>query len=216
MRLKTVGIVAIAIAMPITLSGCLAAMQSIDTAVRTVNNVRAGTAAYHSYSMVKDLSTAEPLFQGYNDVAVMADVKPRDDVQGVPEAFADNMDYQVTSAAEALEAPVRTCPPAACSDQTLVVQFREDAYDSNIVQKISMGDRVRGRLIFSDKSSGRILHEDRIETAESYGQLMQVIFGNIMTTMLKSYPPQNSEGVVDKLNSIPPVKAEHENLFGVS
>lgn len=199
------------------LSGC-ASMSAAQNAFGMVNSARNAQSAYHAYGSVKDLTNARPLFQGYNSVLVLADIQPRDNAANLPMVFASNMAVYTGAAARTMRAPLQVCQAAnQCAGRVLVVQFKEDAYDRNIVQRLTMGDKIRGKLFFLDQASGQIVDEKRAEMSDTYASLASMTSGFIMTSMYKSYPPASeAEGqrIGNELEKIPVVAPQYERILG--
>lgn len=97
----------------------------------------------------------------------------------------------------------------------LVIQFREDAYDPNIVEKITLGSQLRGRLAFVDRATGQILAEQRVEGVKHYDELLGLIRGHLAAALLKSFPPpaQRSEAVTQALNGLPAIKPGTQDIL---
>lgn len=198
------------------LAGC-SGMSAVGTIADTYNGVKGAATGYHSMSMVKDLKTAQPVFKGYNSVLVLAEVAPREKVENLPSAFADNIGYNVQGLARIIRVPVQVCAQLQqCAGRPVVVQFREDAYDRNFVQKITMGSKVRGKLLFSDAASGKIITESRIEAVDNYYALAEIISGSLYASMVKSYPPTTSaEGdrIQKEVEAFQKVKPMYKGMF---
>ncbi len=201
----------------ITLSGC-AALDVATSAVDIYQSARTVTTGYHSVSMLKDLKSTNPVFTGYDSAVVLAEIQPREKALTLPDVFASNMAEYTASVAQSVRAPLKVCKAVAdCSGKVLVVQFKEDAYDRNLVQRLTIGDKIRGKLIFIDQASGRIIDEKRAEMGDNYGSLAKVTSGYIMLSMYKSYPPaSNAEGnrIGKELEKTPIVFPQYEGVLG--
>lgn len=205
---KQVGIAAAVAA----LAGCSA----VNTASSVYSNVKAGMGAKSAYTTVKDMKDAQPVFVGYTAVVATAEVAPRKEIAGFPEAFADNMRYLVTESARAVSAPIQACVSVqACGGRVLAIQFTEDGFNRNLVERVTMGDRLRGKLVYMDLAGGRVIAEKRIEGVEDYTAMMGLIRGSLAAAMLKSFPPTPDSGktAADSLNRIASIKPGYEKLF---
>lgn len=197
----------------ITLSGCAA----VDTAQRAYSAVQAGYGAKSAYSSVKDIRNAQPVFVGYSAVVAYAELSPddqkaRDQIRG---AFADNIRYLVSEYGRVFGQPVAVClNPQQCGGRILGVQFSEDAYDANLAEKITMGDRLKGRISYIDVASGRIVAESRVEGVSSYADVLGVLRGSLFASMSKSYP--DARPAPEAIEAIPSVKPGYEKLFAQS
>lgn len=196
------------------LTGCAA----VDSALGVYNTAKGGTELYHSATSIKDMTNLTPAFQGYSSVLVLADIRPRDEAPEAPAAFAHNMAFYTGSVARTVRAPLQVCYVMnQCAGRILVLNFKEDAYDRNLVQKLTVGDKIRGRLLFTDSASGQIVDEKRVELAENYAELAQRTSGMIVGAMLKSFPTQSAqenERIGAELEEIPTVAPQFEKTLG--
>lgn len=201
-------------AVAMLLTGCAA----MDTATSIYNTAKGGTELYHSATSIKDLTSFNPAFQGFSSVLVLADIRPREDSPEAPTAFAQNMAFFTGSVARSVRAPLQVCYVMnQCAGRILVLNFKEDAYDRNIVQKLTVGDKIRGRLLFTDSASGQIVDEKRVELAENYAELAERTSGMIVGAMLKSFPTQSAqenERIGAELEKIPTVAPQFERVLG--
>lgn len=201
-------------AMAVSLTGCA----TVDSAMSVYNTAKNGTEMYHSATSIKDMTNFNPAFQGFSSVLVLADIRPRDESPEAPTAFAQNMAFYTGSVARTVRAPLQVCYVMnQCAGRILVLNFKEDAYDRNIVQKLTVGDKIRGRLLFTDSASGQIVDEKRVELAENYAELAQRTSGMIIGAMLKSFPTnsaQENERIGAELEKIPTVAPQYEKILG--
>lgn len=192
-------------------------MDMAQNAYSAFTGARNVTTGYHALTSVKDLKDSKPNFAGYNSVLVLSEINPREDVANLPIIFGSNMAVYTQSAARAVRAPIQVCQVAnQCAGRVLALNFREDAYDRNLVQKITVGDKLRGKLYFTDLSSGQMLDEKRIELSEDYGKLAEAITGFIGFSMLKSYPAQTEaemERVQAEFEKIPAVAPQYQRVL---
>jgi hypothetical protein len=196
------------------LTGCAA----VQTAYDSFDRARGVTGAYHSYQSVKDLRNVQPHFQGYGSVLVTADIQPREDAANLPLIFASNMAVYIQSTARVVRAPLQVCQSQnQCAGRVLNLSFKEDAYDRNVVQKLTVGDRIRGKLYFSVTASGRVLDEVQVELAENYATLAKLTSAPIAMSMLRSFPsssgPEN-ERIAEEMEKIPFVAPQYERTLG--
>jgi hypothetical protein len=128
--------------------------------------------------------------------------------------------YLVAESARASGAALTTCQTtSACSGRVLVIQFREDAYDGGLVERVTMGSKLKGTLSYVDLASGQIVASKAIEGIEDYAGLMGLIRGSISTGMLKSFPSPDSAAMerrVDAINAIPAIRPGLEASFEIS
>lgn len=210
-------IVALSLLTSALLGGC-ASMDAAQNAYSVFTGARNVTTGYHALTSVKDLTNSQPNFAGYSSVLVLADISPREDAANLPLIFASNLAVYTQSVARTVRAPLQVCQAMnQCTGRVLVLNFKEDAYDRNIVQKITVGDNLRGKLYFTDSASGRILEEKRVELSENYAKLAQTTTGFIGYSMLKSYPAASEaemERVMSEFEKIPPVAPQYERVLG--
>lgn len=203
----------------LALGGC-STYDAFNKASNAYSAVRTGMTAKSAYSSVKDLKDAQPVFQGYTSVAARAEVAPRESNAGFPETFRQNMLYLVAESARASGAGLATCQTTtACGGRVLVVQFREAAYNGGLIERVTMGSKLKGTLSYVDLGSGQIVATKAIEGVDDYAGLMGLIHASISTGMLKSFPPPDSEAMdrrVDAINQIPPIRPGFEESFKVS
>lgn len=205
------------LSLAMALAGC-AAIDGAQSAIGLYDSAKSVTSGYHAYTSVKDLKNASPTFAGYDGVVVLADIRPRENADNLAAIFASNLAGYTTAVAKTVRAPLQVCPSlASCSGKVLVLNFREDAYDRNLVQRLTVGDRIRGRLVFTDAASGRILDEKQAEMGENYASLARLTSGFVMGAMYKSFPPATDaegERIGKALQQIPVVAPEYERVLG--
>ena len=201
----------------VLVSGC-AAVDTAQSAIGMYDSARSVTTGYHAVTSIKDLQNAKPLFRDIDSVLVLADIRPREASPELPMAFAGNLASYTTAVAAAVGAPIRVCRAMAeCSGRVLTLNFVEDAYDRNLVQRLTVGDKIRGKLLFTDAANGQILDEKRAEIAEDYAALARQVSGFVMGSLYKSYPPTteaDGERVGKAINQIPVVATEYERVLG--
>lgn len=204
----------------IALPGCMGAVAAVDTGVSVFGAAKAGTTAYHSFSMVKDMRNSEPVFRGHSGAIVHVKIAPREDNEQLPEDFKRNLIYLVNESAKRLDVQLVGCADhSQCSRPALGVQFIEDAYDQNLMHKVTMGDKIRGRLVYVNLNNGAVMNEVRIEAAEDYHHVMQLISGSIRFSMLKSFVEPGDESTqakADALNGMPAIEPGREGRFSHS
>lgn len=186
----------------------------LDMAQNAYSAVRAGYGAKSAYESVKDLKEAEPVFAGYTAVLAYAELSPRDEKQAeaIKTAFADNLRYLVGEHGRAFGVALQACASTqGCGGRVLGVQFREDAYNASFAEKITMGNKLKGRLVFIDVATGRVFSEKRVEGVENYAGVLAMIRGSIAGAMIKSYP--QSQPRPEALEAIPAVKPGYEKLM---
>lgn len=205
------------LSLAVVLSGC-AAIDGAQSAIGLYDSAKSVTSGYHAYTSVKDLKNASPTFAGYDGVVVLADIRPRENADNLAAIFASNLAGYTTAVAKAVRAPLQVCSSlTSCSGKVLVLNFREDAYDRNLVQRLTVGDKIRGRLVFTDAASGRILDEKQAEMSENYASLARLTSGFVMGAMYKSFPPATDaegERIGKALQQIPVVAPEYERVLG--
>ncbi|WP_428382564.1 hypothetical protein [Nevskia ramosa] len=201
----------------VLVSGC-AAVDTAQTAIGMYDSARSVTTGYHAVTSVKDLQNAKPLFRDIDSVLVLADIRPRDASPELPVAFAGNLASYTTAVAAAVGAPIRACRVMAeCKGRVLTLNFVEDAYDRNLVQRLTVGDKIRGKLLFTDAASGQILDEKRAEIADNYAALSRQVSGFVMTSLYVSFQPAaaaDGERVGKAISQIPIVAPEYERVLG--
>lgn len=205
------------LSLAVAVSGC-AAVDGAQSVIGLYDSARSVTSGYHAYTSVKDLKYAEPHFAGYDGVVVLADIRPREKAENLAAVFASNLAGYTTAVAKAVRAPLKVCASLVqCSGKVLILNFREDAYDRNLVQRLTVGDRIRGKLLFTDAATGKVLDEKRAEMGEDYASLARLTSGFVMGSMYKSYPPTSEaegERIGQEIQRIPVVAPEYERVLG--
>jgi len=185
------------------------------------NNVKAGTMMYHSYDLVKTIRTAEPLFKDYDNVMVRVQINPREDVDGhdISAAFEKNVRYIIEKDTETSGDYLKVCE-LECEGRTLVLQFKETGYNSNIVQKLTVGDKLRGELYYMDHDNAEVLKIEKLEMSDDYAGLLREIHMSVISKILKSMSEQGGRrdkremrGMVEEYNAFDPVMPEYRELF---
>lgn len=202
-------------AVSLGLSGCGAAGSVVDGARGAYGAARAYTTVTNTAKMAKDLRNAEPAFEGFDAAVPVAKIAPRDDnaPANLSLLFEQNMVYLVNATASATGAALRSCPSrVACNGKVMVLQFTEDDYSGNVVEKLTLGSKLRGRLSYIDADSGNIVYEQRIEATDNYGDVMKVIKGQLSITLLRSFPADDMEATADRLDAIEPVASRYDIL----
>lgn len=201
------------------LSACGGSGGVLGTAQGAFGAVRTYTVATNAGKMAKDLRNAVPAFQGFDAAVPVAKIKPRDEDAPADLAlmFEQNMIYLLDATAGAIGAPLRSCASrAACSGRLLVLQFTEDDYGGNVIEKFTIGDKLRGRLSYIDADSGEIIYEQRVEAVSNYGDVMKAIKAQLSVTLMRSYPADDMEAATDRIDAIEPVAARYDALKEMS
>ena len=160
-------------------------MQVIDR----VGQVRGATAAYNASKMVNDFGDLPPAFVGVQTIRGETRIGPRKDEERVRAAFANNFDHVLRTAVAVSGAPVRVCPAQGPCPGALTVQFIEDDYHRNLVERLSLGNKLRGRLVLVESGTGRVVHEQRYEVLKDYADTQQLVGASVMQMLNKSFPP---------------------------
>ncbi|MBI1912938.1 MAG: hypothetical protein HYS21_13180 [Deltaproteobacteria bacterium] len=166
--------------------------------------------------MADSLRNQEPTFIGFENVEVDILVAPRNEEnsQKLVTAFKDNVEYIVEQNFEAMDSSKKVCRSEDCDGKTIVVQFKEKAYDENVMQKLFLTGSVRGSLYFVDKQTGRVLRQESFEGAGNYGDLLRGINTSVGLKVLRSIQdPKKAQKAFEKFNDIEPIKPEYKKLF---
>lgn len=198
------------------LAGC--GGMPVMNALQTVESVRSGVSNYHAMTSVKDLTELNPYFAGYDSVRVAALMAPGENQEAFQVAFAANLERVVADAARATQTPLTVCSEARqCSGRTMLLQFTEDAYDRNIVQRLSVGHKLRGTLRFVDATSAETVGEKRLEIAKDYAALAVQSVAMIKAALLAGTQATSEHAArrqADAMNAIPAVYPEYEPVIG--
>lgn len=201
-------------------SGC-AVYQLASTGAQVYNNSRALSTGYHANNMAKSMRNAEPIFKDYSAITVETLISPRDGDKGdqLVAAFKDNVGYLVDQDLKEVTPDKTVCGAALCQGKVMLVQFKESGYDANAFQKMTMGDKLRGDLLFIDKESGAVVRKEDIEAMSNYGQVLRMVHSSVVSKLLKGRAfkdQKEAEAVVNRVNTIDPIKPEYKDLFKAS
>lgn len=160
--------------------GCLGALETAKTVADTYQSARGLSHLYYTGKMAKSLKEQEPLFKDYDRVQVRALVKPRkaDDAAQVTAALEEALAYAVAEELEAAQLPARVCL-GNCRGRVLTVQLKEEGYDQNLFQKLTIGDKIRAKLYFVDAGSGAVVREEQLEAVETYADFVQLVRASV-------------------------------------
>ena len=104
-----------------------------------------------------------------------------------------------------------------CRGKTIVVRFIEEGYKNNIANRLFVGGKLRGRIQYIDKETGKVLHEDEIELAKNYETLFKQALTAIELKLLKELEVEGKgdelQEAVNKVNNIDPIKPEYKEIF---
>lgn len=211
------------------LSGCSA--MNVVQGLQSLEGARGAVGAYHASNMVKDAVKADPVFAGYEAVVPQAHLVPRDQdkADAIQAAFVGDLKYLLENDVRIIHAPLVVCATptdAACAGKKiLLMQFNEDDYVhtgsrlANIVNAVSVGDKLTGTLLYTDPASGAVVAQKKVEIAKNYGEVLQQIQGQTVAPMLKSFPQQAQDQQVanslnDELPKLPVVAPQYQPLLG--
>ncbi len=201
---------------------CLLGINSCEHANKIVPGVglyqagRSLTTGYHSLKMVKSMSNSGPLFQGYDYVRVETMIAPRDEEAQIKiaDAFSDNMKYLLNEDLEATGVKTVLCSSSPCEGRVIVVQFKEKGYDESLVQKIFIGDKIRGSLYFIDQETGTVIREENFESISTYKDMFHLMHSSFSLKMLKEITDSDEmKAASDRVNEIDPIKPEYADLL---
>lgn len=220
LRIKFGVMVATFIISIISTSGC-AVYQLAATGVQVYSNARAVSNASYANEMAKSMRNSEPIFNDYSAISVDTLIFPREGNKGdlVTAAFKDNVRYLIDQDLKEVTPDKNICSDASCQGKIMVVQFKESGYDANFIQKITIGDKLRGNLFFIDKESGTVIRKEDIEATANYEQILHMVHASVVTKLLKGRQfkdQKEAEGVVNKVNTIDPIKPEYKELLAAS
>lgn len=176
----------------------------------------AATKLSHAKEMAESMRNMEPTFKDFESIRVEVLVTPRNeaDSQKIIAAFKDNVEYIVEQNFNAMDKTKKICWQDACNGKTIVVQFKETAYDETVMQKLFLTGSLRGSLYFIDKQSGTVVRQEKMEGAKNYHDLLGLINASVGLKVLKSIDdPKKAQKAYDRFNELNPVKPEYKNLF---
>lgn len=194
----------------------LSACGVVQAGYGVYQTANAATKLSQAKEMADSFKNQEPTFVGFENVEVDVLVAPRgeESSQKLVTAFKDNVEYIVEQNFEAMDRSKKVCRGEDCNGNTIVVQFKEKAYDETVMQKLFLTGSVRGSLYFVDKQTGRVLRQESFEGAGNYGDLLKGINTSVGLKVLKSIQdPKKAQKAFEKFNEIEPIKPEYKKLF---
>lgn len=201
------------------LTGCVGgAVQAIESVGATFMTVRAGYQGYNAMKMAKAIRKSEPVFENYDAVRVEVLLNPREvNEKEIAEAFRDNVEWMIEKDIEVIGIEGLEVCREECPEKTLVVQFKEGGYGENLAQKLLAGEKLRGKLYYIDKASGKVIKEEPLEVAGSYADLIREINLSVGFKMLKSIEKEGDgeklQKAIERFNSFNPIKEEYRELL---
>ncbi|GAB6064930.1 hypothetical protein JCM9492_00220 [Aquifex pyrophilus] len=168
--------------------------------------------------MAKQIRQSEPVFENYEAVKFEAFLNPREveNADELKRAFEDNVRWLIKKDLEVAGLNLEVCQDN-CPENTIVIQFRETGYGESLAQKLLAGEKLRGKLYYVDKKSGRVIKEENLEVAGSYADLVREIHLSVGFKALKSVEKtgdgERLKKAVEAFNRINPIKKEYEELL---
>ncbi len=166
----------------------LSACQAIPVLDR-VGQVRDATVAYNAAKTVGDFTELPAAFTGVRAIRGDSRIGPQKNEERVRAAFMANFDHVLRTAVSVSGAPIQVCAGQSQCSGAMTVQFIEDDYHQNLLERLSLGNKLRGRLLLVESGTGRIVHEQRYEVLKDYADVQQLVGVSLMQMMNKSFPP---------------------------
>lgn len=206
----------------------LAGLLLLTSGCAVVSSARNAAAVYEgwrSFEMVKEFRDASPVFHGVAAVKVDSRIVPRDEAaEGVVSAFDENFHFLTDEALAATGIDVPVCVDD-CPPDTLLIQFDETGFDGSVVERVTMGKRMRGDIFFIAGETGEVLDRVDLKSTEDYAGVADSLQGILISRMLASRQVQVREQVrsgvltqeqgatamrqaIDRANQLEPVRAD--------
>jgi len=202
----------------VSLTSCLGTIQAVQTGIEAFQTGSAGVQGFYGYKMLQSLRNAQPIFKDYDSIKVEALVFPRKNVEGFPEIFRDNLQYDIGKVVEIAKLNKVVCNAEnECKGKTIIVRFVEEGYENNIANRLFTGGKLRGVVQYIDKDTNKVLHEDRVELTRNYEELFRQSLIGIEMKLLKELEVEGKgkelQEAVNKVNSLDPIKPEYKEIF---
>ncbi len=201
--------------------------------VSMVTGVYSAATTYKTVKETKRLTNAmknaKPVFIGYDSIVVEANLMPRESgkAEEIARAFKDNLGYLVEQNAHIGSSKIKVCKSSQCQGKVLIVRFNEEGYNKDLLEKITLGAKLKGTVTFIDKRQGKVLEEVPQVASENYAdilkQLHAVIGSSVIKSELEKTPKKDQDKYRARLNElneaygkIQPIKPEYADLFEAS
>lgn len=204
------------------LLGCIAPqnMAIIDTATNLYQLGNLATTGTHAYKFGKSIrpEDAIPVFHDFANVRVDVLVLPREGAAAaMTAAFIDNLRHLI--ATELRESKLSAAVCEDCQSPWLTIQFREKDYQENVLQKVYLGNKLRGDFFYIDGTKGTVLKQESLEVADNYLALLEQtrvsVVGKVIKSLQAAGREKEIEAYIDGANrrSTALVKPEHAALL---
>ena len=203
------------------LAGC-SAVQALNTAVNTYHGVQGANTVYHAGNEIKSMKDDGSLFTKYETISVTVEIAPRDKehAKEITDAFRDNMVYIIQKDMETVHMkPLAVCTDAPCTGKTILLQFKEEAYDANLLDKYTLGSSLKGTLYYIDTETNTIVHQDKSEVSKSYSDMLTKFHVSTTRKFLAyrqaagDLTEQEIKAMNEAMKGFDPIKPEYKDLL---
>ncbi|MCG3117700.1 MAG: hypothetical protein LLH30_18680 [Candidatus Manganitrophus sp. SA1] len=198
------------------LSGCLGALQAMNTATGLYQNARAGYTAYNAAAMAKDLKDTQPLFAEAEIIKIRADLSPRmrDREEAIKAAFTAELVRETKEVLGAIGRSETVVCTEACpaEGRMTILHFREKERPG-MITKVLAGDRLTGTASVINASDGAVLRDEQVD-GQDYAVIAAMINLSVMKKLLKEKEDDPKlKAYLDKVNEIPLLSEEGEKIL---
>lgn len=141
-----------------------------------VGQARGGVQAWHTAKTLRDFTAEAVDLSQFDSVYVQPFIVPRDEDRAneVVDAFNRSAQDALADLFADASMPHRVCKQG-CGEQPLRISFTEDSYGENVVNRLSLGDKLRGVMQFQNMQSGEVLQSLRLENQDDYLSIISLV-----------------------------------------
>lgn len=179
------------------LTGCSGVNAALEVA-HAVKSVRGATNAYYSFKMISNLNDPFPAFAGADVASFSFNISPRlgQDHEAIKNAMHAAVTEHARKVFQYTGLRVTACSASCPTGQRVDALFTETGFSDNIINRISVGKKLRGQLSYADANKGTMLSSQQVDTMENYGQF--VILMNNYTSALAIETASKERNLSDK------------------
>ena len=100
-----------------------------------------------------------------------------------------------------------------------MLQFKEESYEANLLDKFTLGSSLKGTLYYIDAATNTVIHPDKYDLAKSYKDMLTAFHISISRKFLdhRQATGDYHEGDVNEINAnmkgFDPIKPEYKDLL---
>lgn len=198
------------------LSGCLGALQAMNTATGLYQNARAGYTAYNAAATAKDLKDTQPLFAEAEIIKIRADLSPRmrDREEAIKAAFTAELVRETKEVLGAIgRSEMVVCTEACPAEGRMTILHFREKERPGMITKVLAGDRLTGTTSVINATDGAVLRDEQVD-GQDYAVIAAMINLSVMKKLLKEKEDDPKlKAYLDKVNEIPLLSEEGEKIL---